>query len=88
MHLDKKFLQRALLAFTTGLFLACAARVSAAQSTHRVIPNAATVIPSAARDLQSTHPVITSEASDLQLSHRRSMPSEIATAAASPSVQP
>jgi hypothetical protein len=29
MHLDKKFLQRALLAFTTGLFLACAARVSA-----------------------------------------------------------
>jgi len=31
MHLDKKFLQRALLAFTTGLFLACAARVSAAQ---------------------------------------------------------
>ena len=33
MHLDKKFLQRALLAFTTGLFLACAARVSAAQPT-------------------------------------------------------
>ena len=31
MHIDKKlFLQRALLAFTTGLFLACAARVSAA----------------------------------------------------------
>jgi hypothetical protein len=29
MKLDKKFLQRALLAFTTGLFLACAARVSA-----------------------------------------------------------
>ena len=26
---DKKFLQRAFLAFTTGLFLACAARVSA-----------------------------------------------------------
>jgi hypothetical protein len=25
----KKFLQRAFLAFTTGLFLACAARVSA-----------------------------------------------------------
>jgi len=43
MHLDKKFLQRALLAFTTGLFLACAARVSAAQTT--------SVIPSAARDL-------------------------------------
>jgi len=33
MHLDKKFVQRALLAFTTGLFLACAARVSAGQST-------------------------------------------------------
>jgi hypothetical protein len=30
MHLNKKFLQRAFLAFTTGLFLACAARVSAA----------------------------------------------------------
>jgi hypothetical protein len=28
MHLDKKFLQRVLLAFTTGLFLACAAQVS------------------------------------------------------------
>jgi hypothetical protein len=28
MHLDKKFLQRVILAFTTGLFLACAARVS------------------------------------------------------------
>ena len=28
--LNKKFLQRAFLAFTTGLFLACAARVSAA----------------------------------------------------------
>jgi len=31
MHLDKKFFQRAFLAFTTGLFLACAARISAAQ---------------------------------------------------------
>ena len=29
VHFDKKFLQRALLAFTTGLFLACAARMSA-----------------------------------------------------------
>jgi len=38
MHLDKKFLQRALLAFTTGLFLACAARVSAAQSPSRSVP--------------------------------------------------
>jgi len=26
--INRKFLQRALLAFTTGLFLACAARVS------------------------------------------------------------
>jgi len=32
MSLDKKFLQRAILAFTTGLFLACAARVSAADA--------------------------------------------------------
>jgi len=31
MHLDRKFLQRAFLAFTTGLFLACAARVSYSQ---------------------------------------------------------
>lgn len=30
MHLNKKFLQRAFIAFTTGLFLACAARVSTA----------------------------------------------------------
>jgi len=28
MHFDKKLLQRAFLAFTTGLFLACAASVS------------------------------------------------------------
>ena len=38
MHFDKKFLQRAFLAFTTGLFLACAARVSSA--------NASTITPS------------------------------------------
>jgi len=31
MHLDKKLLQRAFLAFTTGLFLACAARVSSVE---------------------------------------------------------
>jgi hypothetical protein len=31
MHLNKKLLQRAFLAFTTGLFLACAARVSAVE---------------------------------------------------------
>jgi len=32
MHLDKKFLQRVFLAFTTGLFLACAAQVSSASA--------------------------------------------------------
>ncbi|HEY2164987.1 MAG TPA: hypothetical protein VGH04_13400 [Gemmatimonadaceae bacterium] len=32
MNFDRRFLQRALLAFTTGLFLACAARVSAANA--------------------------------------------------------
>ncbi|HSQ28291.1 MAG TPA: hypothetical protein VLN49_00485 [Gemmatimonadaceae bacterium] len=32
MHFDRKHLQRAFLAFTTGLFLACAARVSAANA--------------------------------------------------------
>jgi len=32
MNFDRRFLQRALLAFTTGLFLACAARVSAADA--------------------------------------------------------
>jgi hypothetical protein len=31
MHLNAKFFQRAILAFTTGLFLACSARMSAAQ---------------------------------------------------------
>jgi hypothetical protein len=32
MRLNAKFFQRAILAFTTGLFLACSARMSAAQS--------------------------------------------------------
>jgi hypothetical protein len=32
MRFDRRFLQRAFLAFTTGLFLACAARVSAADA--------------------------------------------------------
>jgi hypothetical protein len=32
MNFDRRFLQRALLAFTTGLFLACAARVSASDA--------------------------------------------------------
>jgi hypothetical protein len=30
MEIDKKFLQRAFLAFTTGMFLACAAHISTA----------------------------------------------------------
>ena len=43
MHIDKKlFLQRALLAFTTGLFLACAARISAAQPAHHAAAPTAT----------------------------------------------
>jgi hypothetical protein len=33
MNFDRRFLQRALLAFTTGLFLACAARVSASDAS-------------------------------------------------------
>ena len=33
MKIDKKFLQRAFLAFTTAMFLACAARVSADAAT-------------------------------------------------------
>ena len=32
MNFDRRFLTRALLAFTTGLFLACAARVSASDA--------------------------------------------------------
>jgi hypothetical protein len=32
MRLDRQFLQRAFLAFTTGLFLACAARISKASA--------------------------------------------------------
>jgi hypothetical protein len=32
MHFDRKLLTRAFLAFTTGMFLACAARVSAANA--------------------------------------------------------
>jgi len=32
MRFDRQFLQRAFLAFTTGLFLACAARVSRASA--------------------------------------------------------
>jgi hypothetical protein len=44
MHLNnKKLLQRAFLAFTTGLFLACAARVSAAEGATVHPPVTATV---------------------------------------------
>jgi len=31
MKIDSKFMQRVILAFTTGLFLSCAARVSYSQ---------------------------------------------------------
>jgi hypothetical protein len=42
MHLDKKqILQRLFLAFTTGLFLACAARVSSAEGA--MVPTATTM---------------------------------------------
>jgi hypothetical protein len=43
MHLDKKFLQRVLLAFTTGLFLACAAQVSTASAAPAQSSMSATV---------------------------------------------
>jgi hypothetical protein len=40
MRFNKKILQRAFLAFTTGLFLACAARVSAADAaTFSITPS-------------------------------------------------
>jgi hypothetical protein len=41
MPIDKKLLQRVFLAFTTGLFLACAARISTANAatvTHASAP--------------------------------------------------
>jgi hypothetical protein len=38
MPFDRKLLQRAFLAFTTGLFLACAARVSAADAATSATP--------------------------------------------------
>ena len=41
MRLDKKFLQRAFLAFTTGLFLACAARISTADAANAPVVNTA-----------------------------------------------
>jgi len=34
MKLDSRLLQRLVLAFTTGLFLSCAARVSEVQAEH------------------------------------------------------
>jgi hypothetical protein len=33
MKLDSRLVQRVILAFTTGLFLSCAAKVSAVQAT-------------------------------------------------------
>jgi hypothetical protein len=41
MSFDRRFFQRAFLAFTTGLFLACAARVSAADAAP--VPGIATI---------------------------------------------
>ncbi len=38
MKLDTKLMQRVILAFTTGLFLSCAARVSYSQSTTTSAP--------------------------------------------------
>jgi len=43
MPFNMKILQRALLAFTTGLFLACAARVSAADAATSATPGVAAV---------------------------------------------
>jgi hypothetical protein len=43
MHLDKKFFQRVVLAFTTGLFLACAAQVSSASAASAQSSLSATV---------------------------------------------
>jgi len=44
MHLDKKLLQRAFLAFTTALFLACAARISAAEGANVPSSSATTTV--------------------------------------------
>lgn len=38
MKLDTKLMQRVILAFTTGLFLSCAARVSYSQPTATSTP--------------------------------------------------
>lgn len=40
MKLDTKIMQRVILAFTTGLFLSCAARVSYSQPTSSSAPTA------------------------------------------------
>jgi len=42
MNLDRRFVQRAILAFTTGLFLACAARVS--ESSAATVPVSSSAI--------------------------------------------
>ena len=44
MKIDSKFMQRVILAFTTGLFLSCAARVSYSQPT-----SSAPIVPIVAR---------------------------------------
>jgi hypothetical protein len=41
MQLNAKFFQRAILAFTTGLFLACSARMSAAQQPRNQLARSA-----------------------------------------------
>jgi hypothetical protein len=45
MNFDKKFWQRAFLAFTTGLFLSCAARMSETTSTFPSTPSAFSIQP-------------------------------------------
>jgi len=53
MSFDRKILQRAFLAFTTGLFLACAARVSAADAATPPGSSAARQLGSSANDAGS-----------------------------------
>jgi hypothetical protein len=45
MQFDRKFWQRAFLAFTTGLFLSCAARMSENTSTLSSAPSAFSIQP-------------------------------------------
>jgi len=48
MPIDKKLLQRAFLAFTTGLFLACAARISTASAATVAHTHATSTVPAIA----------------------------------------